>query len=127
MEEAIYKQKAPLKVSSFLRAVMFFCIVCAVCVLLFIVSNLPYSGILTLVVFALAAFSINKLLNRTVFDVTYALYEDKLVFLRKYGRIEWENEVFPLDEAKLYRDKIEHKGKVYPFAPDEKLCELLGI
>ncbi len=126
-EKVIYKQKAPGKSNAGVRVLALGAIVLAVCVLLFVASNLPYSGISTIVVFALAAFSINKLLNETVFDITYALYENRLVFLRKYGRIEWENEVFLLDEAKFFEDRIEHRGKVYSFFPDDKLKELLGI
>lgn len=126
-EKEIYRQKAPQKSNTGVRVIAFCVLVVLVCVLLFIASNLPYSGISTLVIFALAAFLTNKLLNHTVFDVTYVLFEDKLVFSRKYGRIEWENEVFPLEEAQFFSDKIEHRGKVYPFSPDGKLKELLGI
>lgn len=124
-DKILYKQKAPKQGNTGVRVAAFCVIVAMVCVLLFIASNLPYSGISTIGIFALAAFSINKLLNKTVFDITYALYENRLVFLRKYGRIEWENEVFPFDEAKFFEDKIEHRGKVYSFAPDDKLKELL--
>ncbi len=126
-EKAIYTQKAPVGGNAGGRLLMLCGIVVVVMVLLFVVNGLPYSGILTLAVFAVAAVLVHKLLNKTVFDITYALYEDKLVFLRKYGKMEWENEVFPFDEAKFYADKIEHRGKVYPFSPDAKLKQLLNI
>lgn len=126
-EKAIYTQKAPQHGNVGGRTIMLFGIIVLVIVLLFAVNTLPYSGILTLAVFALAALMVHKLLNHTVFDVTYALYTDKLVFLRKYGKIEMECEVFPFDEAKFYPDKIEHRGKVYSFAPDTQLKQLLNI
>ncbi|MBQ7876478.1 MAG: hypothetical protein IJ316_04230 [Clostridia bacterium] len=126
-EKAIYTQKAPQRGNAGGRVVMFFGIIVLVMVLLFVVNGLPYSGILTLAVFAVAAFLVHKLLNRTVFDITYALYDDKLVFLRKYGKIEMECEVFSFEEAKFYSDKIEHRGKVYSFSPDAKLKQLLNI
>ena len=126
-EKPIYKQKAPEKSNVGGRTVLFVVIVLAVIAALFVVSLLPYSGMLTLVVFALAAFVVHKLLSHTIFDITYALFEDKLVFIRKYGKLEWETEVFPFDEAKFYSDKIEHRGKTYEFSPDDKLKEFLGI
>lgn len=126
-EKAVYTQKAPQRGNIGGRTVMLIGIIILVIVSLFVVNSLPYSGILTLLVFAAAAFLVHKLLNRTVFDITYALYEDKLVFLRKYGKIEMECEVFPFDEAKFYADKIEHRGKVYSFSPDAKLKQLLNI
>lgn len=126
-EEARYKQKAPVKGNAQLSMTAFVLLALAIIALLVVVNFLPYSGILTLCVFALGAYFIHKLLNRTVFDITYALFDDKLIFLRKYGRMEWECEVFPFDEAKFYPDRIEHRGKSYEFCPDEKLKEFLGI
>lgn len=126
-EKAKYTQKAPDKSNVKTRTVLFVVIVIAFIAMLTMVNMLPYSGVLTLVVFAVGAYFIYKLLSSTVFDVTYALYEDKLVFVRRYGRMEWECEVFPFDEAKFYADKIEHRGKTYSFAPDDKLKEFLGV
>ncbi len=126
-EQAKYKQKAPLKGNAGVTMVAFVLLAVALIALLVVVSFLSYSGILTLLVFALGAYLIHKLMNRTVFDITYALFDDRLVFLRKYGRLEWECEVFPFDEAKFYQDKIEHRGKSYKFYPDDKLKEFLGI
>ncbi|MBR5535488.1 MAG: hypothetical protein IKU60_02435 [Clostridia bacterium] len=126
-EKAEYKQKAPEKGNAKSRSLAFVLLTAVFIVLLVIANLLPYSGILTLVVFVLGAISIHRLLSNTVFDVTYALFDDKLIFIRRYGRIEWECEVFPFDEAKFYKDKIEHRGKTYEFYPDEKLMEFLGI
>ncbi|MBQ8541395.1 MAG: hypothetical protein IJ435_07985 [Clostridia bacterium] len=126
-EKARYTQKAPIKGNAKLSMTAFVLLALAIMVLLVVVNFLPYSGILTLCVFALGAYFIHRLLNRTIFDVTYALFDDKLIFLRKYGIVEWECEVFPFDEAKFYADKIEHRGKSYEFHPDEKLKEFLGI
>ncbi len=126
-EKEIYTQKAPLKSNVKGRTVAFIGIVAFVIALLLVVNFLPYSGILTLVVFALGAFLLHKLMVETVFDITYALYEDKLTFIRKYGKMEWEMEVFPFAEALFYEDRIEHRGKTYEFHPDEKLKELLKV
>ncbi len=126
-EKARYKQKAPVKGNAAVSLTAFSLLTVAIIALLVVVNFLPYSGILTLVVFALGAYFIHRLLSRTVFDITYALFDDKLIFLRKYGRLEWECEVFPFDEAKFFPDRIEHRGKSYEFYPDERLKEFLGI
>ena len=126
-EKSRYTQKAPVKGNAGLSMTAFVFLALAIIVLLVVVNFLPYRGILTLCVFALGAYFIHKLLNNTVFDITYALFDDKLIFVRKYGMMEWECEVFPFDEAKFYPDRIEHRGKSYEFYPDEKLKEFLGI
>lgn len=126
-EQARYKQKAPMKGNVATSLTAFALLAVVIIALLVVVNFLPYSGILTLVVFALGAYLIHRLLSRTVFDITYALFDDKLIFLRKYGALEWECEVFPFDEAKFFSDRIEHRGKSYEFYPDEKLKEFLGI
>ena len=126
-EKAKYTQKAPVKSNVKARAALFVLLTVGIIVLLVIANLLPYSGITTLAIFALGAVMIHKLLSDSVFDITYALFDDRLVFIRKYGRLEWECEVFPFDEAKFYRDKIEHRGKAYDFCPDDKLVEYLGI
>lgn len=126
-EKPVYTQKAPEKSNVRGRTALFFAVLIVFIALLVVVNMLPYSGILTLVLFAAVACFIHKLLNGTVFDITYALYEDKLVFIRKYGKMEWECEVFPFEEAKFYADKIEHRGKTYEFYPDDKLKEFLGV
>ena len=95
------------------------------CLMLFLANYLPFSGIISLCVIFLFALSVHKLMNKTVFDITYVLYEDKLVFNRKYGKIEMEAETFPLDETEFTKTEIKHNGKTYPFYPDEKMAELL--
>lgn len=126
-EKPKYTQKAPERGNAKVSTVEFVILAFVIILLLTIVRFLPYSGILTLVVFAVGAVLIHKLLNKAVFDITYALFEDHLSFVRRYGMLEWECEVFPFDEAKFYKDKIEHRGKEYDFAPDDKLMEFLGI
>lgn len=126
-EKVIYTQKAPDK-SNVWKTLLVYCAFVVFIVILRIIANaMPYSGILMLAVFALGAYGTYQILKETTFDITYTLYEDRLVFVRKYGRMSWENEVFPFDEAKFYPDKIEHRDKTYKFYPDDKLKELLGI
>lgn len=126
-EKAIYTQQAPEKGNVKSRTFAFVGMMVILIALLVVVNMLPYSGILSIALFAAGAYFIHKLLSTAVFDITYALCSDKLVFLRKYGKLTWECEVFPFDEAKFYPDRIEHRGKTYNFSPDEKLRELLGI
>ncbi len=126
-EKAKYTQKAPEKGNVRGRSLAFVLLTAGIVALLVVVNLLPYSGITTLIVFALGAIMMHRLLSSAVFDITYALYEDKLLFVRKYGKLEWECEVFPFDEARFYADKIEHRGKTYAFSPDDKLKEFLGI
>ncbi len=126
-EKPVYTQKAPEKSGLRGRTALFFAVIVVFIALLVVVNMLPYSGILTLVLFAVVAWFMHKLLNGTVFDITYALYEDRLVFIRRYGRLEWECEVFPFEEAKFHAGKIEHRGKTYEFYPDDKLKEFLEI
>lgn len=126
-EKARYKQKAPAEGNAKGSVTLFVLLALAFIVALTVVSFLPYSGILTLIVFAVGAYFMYHLMTYTVFDITYALFDDKLIFIRKYGRMEWECEVFPFEEAKFYPDRIEHRGKTYKFCPDEKLKEFLGI
>ncbi len=127
MDKAIYSQKAPKRGNAGVRVIAFALILAVFCVLLFVAACLPYSGILTLLVIAVFAFTTNALMKNLVFDITYVLYEDRLVFKRRYGRIEMEMESFPLSEAKITSTGIEYDNKSYEFSPDEKLKELLGI
>lgn len=126
-EKAKYTQKAPEKGNVRMRSLAFGVLTVVFIALLTIANLLPYSGITTIVVFACGAVMMHRLLSSTVFDITYALYENKLTFVRKYGKLEWECEVFPFEEAKFYCDKIEHRGKSYAFSPDDKMKEFLGI
>lgn len=125
MEEKIYEQKAPAKNNAVLRILMFGGLFLIFCVLLFIASVVPYSGIVTLGVLFLFALEIYKLMKGTVLDITYVLYEDKLVFVRRYGKIEMETEEFLLSEAEFKGNVIVYRGKNYAFYPDEKLKSLL--
>lgn len=126
-EKVIYTQKAPDKSNAWLTLVGYVAFVVLIIVLLLVVNFLSYKGILTLAVYALGAYGTYKILNKTTFDITYTLYEDRLVFMRKYGKMTWEGEVFPFNEAKFYPDRIEHRKKIYKFYPDETLRTHLGI
>ena len=126
-EKIIYSQKAPGKSNSFIRVLMFTLLLVVFCVLLFASSFVPYSGIVTMAVIFLFAFCTYSLMKNTVFDITYVLYEDKLVFNRRYGKIEMENEIFMLKDSKFTKSDITCGKKTYPFYPDEKMCELLGL
>lgn len=126
-EKPVYTQKAPIKNSAVIRIAATLALVGAFALLLFVIGFLPYSGILTLAALFLFAVCTQRMLSGMVFDITYTLYEDRLVFVRRYGKIEGEGEVFPFDEAKFFADKIEHRGKTYDFSPDEKLKQLLNL
>ena len=121
----IYSQKLKGKNNTVLRTFLFVLLALLAMVLLFVANFLPYSGVITVAVIFLLAFLTNKLLSGFVFDITYQLHPNRLSFDRKYGKLSWECEVFPLDEAEFFEDKIVHRGKTYPFAPDDKLKELL--
>lgn len=126
-QEAIYSQKAPVKGNSASRVLLFTLLVAVFCVLLFIAGCVPYSGIVTMGVIFLFAVSTYNLMKTTVFDITYVLYQDKLVFNRRYGKISMETEIFPLKEAEFSKREIKYGKKTYPFYPDSKMCELLGL
>ncbi len=120
-EKKIYSQKAPpeatLKETVISAAGL--TVFCAVLMLIF--SHLPYAGITTLLTLLLFAAGIYAVLKKNVFEITYVLYEDKLVYLRRYGALEKETEVFPIGEAEFYKDKIVYRKKTYPFHPDERM------
>lgn len=124
-EKVIYTQTLKRKDNVLVRTGAFaFLIICLI-VVLFIASRLPYSGIVTLLAIFLFSFLTLKLLNGLVFDITYVLYEDRLVFVRQYGRLKWENEVFYLNEDKFFEDKIIQGKTTYDFHPDEELRRLI--
>lgn len=127
MDKVIFSQKAPKQGNAGIRVALFSVLLIIFCLLLFISSALPYSGITTLIIIAIFALSTNALMKNMVFDITYVLYEDRLVFKRRYGRIEMEMESFPLNEAVITRKTIEYDKKTYDFHPDEELCTHLGI
>ena len=126
-EKAVYTQKAPDKSNAWMTLFKFCAFAVLIIVLLIVANMLNYSGILTIVVYAFGAWGTYQILKEATFEITYTLFSDRLVFVRKYGKMSWENEVFPFNEAKFYPDRIEHRGRVYKFYPDEKLKELLGI
>lgn len=126
-EKVIYSQKAPIKGNAATRVFLFTVLLVFFCLLLFIAGNVPYSGIVTLAVIFLFALCSYNLMKTTVFDITYVLCEDKLIFNRRYGKIEMETEVFPLHEAEFSENTIIYRGKTYAFYPDDKMKEHLGI
>ena len=125
MDKAIYSFRAPLEATR-REAVIITAALLLLCALLcFIADFLPFTGIIRLLVIAIFAALIYSMMKRSLFDITYVLYSDRLVYLRRFGYLTHENEVFPISEAKFFDDHIEHLGKSYPFHPDEKLKDLL--
>lgn len=125
MDKPLYTQKAPQKSNAGGRVLAFALLFVVFCVLLFVSNYVAYSGIVTLGVIVLFALCTYRLMKNTVFDITYVLYEDRLVFSRRYGKIEMETEAFPLDEAEFTDTAITYEKKSYPFYPDENLKKLL--
>lgn len=123
----IYSQQAPAKGNAAKTLVFLFIVLAATCILMFCANYLPYTGLITLAILFVAACAVYKILNNTTFDITYKLYGDRLVFVRKYGYLTWENEVFPTNEAKFFPDRIEYNKKTYAFYPDEKMKQLLNM
>ncbi|MGN1098170.1 MAG: hypothetical protein ACI4SS_04675 [Clostridia bacterium] len=109
----------------------FFCILAliAVCVILFnLVAPIPYSVFLKIAIIVFAAVSINYILKQGTFSVTYVLTDDGiLVYITKYGLLEWESAWIDATEAEFKGNKIIYKKKKYDFYPDEELKGLLGI
>ncbi len=120
-EKKIYSQKAPPEatVKETVIAAAGLTVLCAGLMLL--LSHLPYAGITALLTLFLFAAGIYGVLKKNVFEITYVLYKDRLVYLRRYGAIEKETEVFPIGEAEFYEDKIVYRKKTYPFHPDERM------
>ena len=100
-------------------------ILCAI--LLKLSSYLPAAWFFEILIIVLCAALINKILKQGVFALTYVLYEDSLKFYTRYGIIEKETMVFPLEDSSFNETTIIYKGKAYPFSPDEKLKSLLNI
>lgn len=99
--------------------------VCAI--LLKLSSYLPAAWFFEILIIMLCAALINKILKQGVFALTYVLYEDSLKFFTRYGFIEKETMVFPLEDSSFNETSIIYRGKAYPFFPDEKLKSLLNI
>jgi hypothetical protein len=126
-EKEIYSVKAPLEATKKEASIGTFAFIILCAFLMWVAKFLPYSGIIQLGVLLLFAFLIYSMMKRTLFDITYFLFDDRLEWRRRYGTITMENEVFPLDEAEFYEDKIIFRGKKYAFHPDDKLKKLLEI
>ena len=127
MDNILYSCRAPLEATR-REAVIWAAVLLLLCAILcYIVTFLPFTGILRLLVIALFASLIYAMMKKSLFDITYVLYPDRLVFMRRFGYLVHENEVFPMNEAEFFDDHIEHLGKSYPFHPDEKLKDLLKL
>lgn len=109
----------------------FFCLLAlvAVCVVLFnLVSALPYSVFLKIAVLIFAAAGINYILKQGTFSVTYVLTDDGiLVYITKYGLLEWESAWIRVSEAEFSENKIVFENRRYDFYPDDELKTLLGL
>lgn len=127
MDKELYSCRAPSEAAKKETVISTagFIILCAA--LMTAAGRFPYSGVVRLIILLVFALLIYAVMKRSLFDITYVLYEDRLEFKRRYGAVTAENEVFPRAEARFFEDKIVFRGKSYPFHPDEKLKELLKI
>lgn len=127
MDKELYSCRAPSEAAKkeTVISTAVFIILCAA--MMIAAGHFPYSGVIRLIILLVFAFLIYSVMKRSLFDITYVLYEDRLEFRRRCGTAAAENEVFPKDEAEFFEDKIIFRGKSYPFHPDEKLRELLEI
>lgn len=125
MDKSVYSCRAPFEATKKEAAIASFALLAVCALLAVIVSHMPYSGILSVLVIVVFASLLYSIMKRSLFDITYVLYKDRLVFLRRFGAISTETEVFPLNEAEFFEDKILYNNKEYPFHPDDKLKELL--
>lgn len=98
-----------------------------ICVILFnLVASIPYSAFIKIGILILAAVGINYILKQGTFSVTYVLTEDSiLVYITKYGLLEWESAWIDLADAEIKGNKIIYKKRKYDFYPDDKLRELV--
>ena len=125
MDKIIYSCHAPFEATKKAAAAASIALLVVCAFLSFLVSHMPYSGILSVLVIIVFASLLYSVMKRSLFDITYVLYENRLVFVRRFGAVSSEAEVFPLSEAKFFEDKIIYNNKQYPFHPDDKLKELL--
>lgn len=97
----------------------------AVCVLLFnLVSVLPYGVFLKILVLIFAAVGLNRILRQGTFSVTYVLTDDNiLVYITKYGLLEWESAWISVPEADFSENEIRFKGRKYDFYPEDELAD----
>lgn len=124
-DEVIYSCKAPPEATKKEAAASFAVLTVLFAIAAVVLSRLPFAGVTALLLLLFFAAGIYSVMKRALFDVTYVLYQDRLVYLRRYGAIEKENEVFPTAEAEFYEDKIIFRGRSYPFHPDAVLKEAL--
>lgn len=99
----------------------------AACVLLFnLSSRLPYGVFIKVLILVLAALSVNYILKKGTFSVTYVLTDDGLlVYVTKYGRLSWESAWIKVNEAEFKENKIIFEKRKYAFYPDDELKQLL--
>lgn len=116
------KKKGPMQTALLLSGAVLFCAA------VFIIARaLPAGWFFQLAALAVTSLYINKILKQGTFSSTYILYADRLIILTRYGLIELQTGLFPLDGARFCDTFIEYKGKKTPFFPDDKLKKLLKI
>ncbi len=124
-KEIIYKGAAITKKSP-LQTILSLAGICvlwiAVC---FFSEFLPFKWLWQIAAIIFSAVFINKLLNKGTFSKTYVLYEDKLVVITRYGLVEKESSVHPLESSIFTEDTITTDGVKYPFYPDKELIKIL--
>lgn len=101
----------------------------ASCALIFFFGGkLPYGVFLKIGALVLAAFGVNWLMKRGLFDVTYVLTDDgTLVYVTKYGFLSKETAWIDTAKAefKFEENAIIFENRKYDFYPDEELLRLL--
>lgn len=99
----------------------------ALCAVLFnLVSPIPYSMFIKVVIFIFTAIGINYILKKGTFSVTYVLTLDGvLVYITKYGKLEWESAWIKIEEAEFINNKIIFEKRKYDFYPDDELKEMI--
>ena len=101
--------------------VVFYAVVCV------IAQFLPASWLFELGAIVVSAVMVNKILKDGTFTLTYILYEDRLVFRRRYGFLENDTHEFKLSECTITKSSIISNGKSFDFYPDKRLKELLNL
>lgn len=119
----IYRCKARLPLSSWLAFLAVLALVALCALVIWLLSPLPYSAFLKIAVLILTAWALNYVLKKGAFSVTYVLTDDgSLVYITKYGRLEWESAWIDLSQAKIQENKIIYQNRKYDFYPDERLA-----
>lgn len=121
-KKAVYIGSAQLKGTPS-EAMICLTVLIIVCVLAFnLASHLPYSGLFKAAILVFTALAINYILKKGTFSVTYVLTEDKtLVYLTKYGRLQWETAWIDLNKAEIHEGYILYEKRKYEFFPDDEL------